>query len=596
MGKMKEGLLAALDLRRVRLSLWGILALVYFLRVLNIDADLPPWGVLGYQPIDEGIYSALAINAYNYGTLSLADIYPGGYSLVSSQDIASPIMNLVVYLGMKLFGDNYFGFRVGSVVIGFVSLLVIYSLTCRLFEKCETIAPYKWAASFLAVLIMTISFVFYNASRIVEPSIYRMLSVLLVAWFFAGSRYTLPVRSFFIGLLVVGSVFFIYATNVFLGLAVIGYLTLLIIQKRSDEARAYLLWGFVGCFCAYLLALLYYGIWGTSPLANLLSLLGAFGGTSSSGYGSSYAIGGMLGAVKNARDFFSSNVVLYCLPVAGICCGLGPVLARSSIRPIRESLTCLILICVGMLLQTLAASDFIVRKQLVIFPIFVLLTVVEIATLISERHMTKRERALVCVSISIACAWLLYIAWYRACGADTSVVTAVDYSQTDKKIIFLTAGSSVILLAALLGAILRKKPLAMSAAIALLVGASFLQNGLFLYKYNHLYQTYSDRDAMIALGKMTDGQVVAGDYAYGFTLYNDYLPLKNDRNVIKEYLGKHPDALFLDYADANHFTLLPLDLWQTLELVEEYPRNYRNRAAGGQRNIALYETTYRSKD
>lgn len=128
MGKMKEGLLAALDLRRVRLSLWGILALVYFLRVLNIDADLPPWGVLGYQPIDEGIYSALAINAYNYGTLSLADIYPGGYSLVSSQDIASPIMNLVVYLGMKLFGDNYFGFRVGSVVIGFVSLLVIYSL------------------------------------------------------------------------------------------------------------------------------------------------------------------------------------------------------------------------------------------------------------------------------------------------------------------------------------------------------------------------------------------------------------------------------------------------------------------------------------
>ena len=596
MSKMKEGLLAALDLRRVRLSLWGILALVYFLRVLNIDADLPPWGVLGYQPIDEGIYSALAINAYNYGTLSLADIYPGGYSLVSSQDIASPIMNLVVYLGMKLFGDNYFGFRVGSVVIGFVSLLVIYSLTCRLFEKCETIAPYKWAASFLAVLIMTISFVFYNASRIVEPSIYRMLSVLLVAWFFAGSRYTLPVRSFFIGLLVIGSVFFVYATNVFLGVAVIGYLVLLILQKRSGEARTYLLWGFVGCFCAYLPAVLYYGTWGTSPLANLLSLLGTFSATSSSDYGSSYAIGGVLGAVKNARDFFSSNVVLYCLPVAGICCGLSPVLTRRSIRPIREPLICLGLICVGMLFQTLVASDFIVRKQLVIFPIFVLLAVMEIATLISEKHMTKRERALVCVSISIACVWLLYVAWYRACQADTFVITAADYSQTDKVIIFFTAGSSVVFLAILLGAIVREKLLALSAAIILLVGTCFLQNGLFLYKYNYLYQTYSDRDAMIALGKIADDQVVAGDYAYGFTLYNDCRPLKNDRNVLKEYLGEHPDALFLDYADANHFTMLPLDLWQTLELVEEYPRSHRNRAAGGQRNIALYETTYRSKD
>ena len=57
-----------------------ICILLFFLfiisRLLFLDEDLPPWGIINYQPIDEGSYAILALNQYNYDAIS-PDVFNG---------------------------------------------------------------------------------------------------------------------------------------------------------------------------------------------------------------------------------------------------------------------------------------------------------------------------------------------------------------------------------------------------------------------------------------------------------------------------------------------------------------------------------------
>ena len=48
----------------------GLFILFLITRLLFLDADLPPWGVINYQPADEGAYAMMALNKYNYGKIS----------------------------------------------------------------------------------------------------------------------------------------------------------------------------------------------------------------------------------------------------------------------------------------------------------------------------------------------------------------------------------------------------------------------------------------------------------------------------------------------------------------------------------------------
>ena len=49
------------------------ICLLFCLRVFHIDQDLPPWGVVTYQPIDEGQYAAPAINLQTFGVVNAQD-------------------------------------------------------------------------------------------------------------------------------------------------------------------------------------------------------------------------------------------------------------------------------------------------------------------------------------------------------------------------------------------------------------------------------------------------------------------------------------------------------------------------------------------
>ena len=99
-----------LDNKKCRYFCILAISLIYFLRIIYIDADVPAWGVSTYMPIDEGIYAELALNLLTFGSIDPNQYFQGQYEfLVSAQATINVFGNLVTYVTLLLFGDNYFG-------------------------------------------------------------------------------------------------------------------------------------------------------------------------------------------------------------------------------------------------------------------------------------------------------------------------------------------------------------------------------------------------------------------------------------------------------------------------------------------------------
>ena len=103
----------------------ALLILLFFIRIINIEADIPQNYLVNYLSIDEGIYGNLALNLQNWGSL----MYPLKVSGVglrhNPQILLNIIGNLIIYIFMFIFGDNYYGFRLGIVFIAFLTLVFI---------------------------------------------------------------------------------------------------------------------------------------------------------------------------------------------------------------------------------------------------------------------------------------------------------------------------------------------------------------------------------------------------------------------------------------------------------------------------------------
>ena len=140
---------------------------------------------------------------------------------VTSQHVRTNIVgNILVYIGLLILGDNYWGFRIGSVLCGgvifFLSGAIMKEIGRRNGMKEETVRGLT-----MAVLVyMLIDFPFLIASRTVETSLYRMLFVVLTIFVFFQVKDVFK-KFMLMGGVIILSIFGVYVTNVFLGLALV---------------------------------------------------------------------------------------------------------------------------------------------------------------------------------------------------------------------------------------------------------------------------------------------------------------------------------------------------------------------------------------
>lgn len=201
-----------------RKMLWGVFlfgCLTLILKLFIIDIDPPGWAISQYAAIDEYYYVHNAYNLYEIGNPFGSD---------SPMLFGNPMLtNILTYLSLNVFGDNYLGLRFSSFIFGFSSYILLFSLLRRVKINSYIIC---------GILLFTIfNFTIANSNFIVEPSVSRIFCILLSIYFILkwkekpSSRTSILVlQSAIISLLWI----FSYPTNAFV---MLGFYIVMVLDK-----------------------------------------------------------------------------------------------------------------------------------------------------------------------------------------------------------------------------------------------------------------------------------------------------------------------------------------------------------------------------
>ena len=575
-----------------------IFILFFTTRLLFLDEDLPPWGIINYQPIDEGAYATLALNQYNYGNLS-PDILGGEVEFITSPHIRTNIIgNLFVYVGLKILGDNYWGLRISSVLCGFI-IFVLFICILKLIVK-DYCLPLEKQNIFIGgfSLFFLLDFNFLMACRVVEPSIYRLLFIMLVMVSFLKIKRNIFLKFGIIGGLTTLSVFGVYITNIFLYLAI--FITLVGFGRKYG--RKTFIKGITGLISGsiiifLLLEIYYIKVWNTYAIKNMFSTIFSF--SSQDGY---EIVGSWWRILRTSIHFMASNANLYNIVLFAIFLIGFPYLLYLIFKKKDDTTLFLLAIYFSLYLQTLVSEDYIIRKYIIIYPVLLFCLAIIIAgypnikAMIVYIHNRKKLFILSLIyatTCTICCFIIIIFRFYIISNG-----TQNDFSTTDIFIVLLLGGGSLVLL--LLGVVflINRKVINKCILLSCLI-CTCLVHVYFDTKYVYFNRTYFEKQCMIDIGKSVGNDYVIGSFfPMGYTLYNDIKPIITSTENMVKLLEKHPNIWCLDYTDKGEYGVrgyldsLFINSSYNLINCKDYKRVFNT--FGISRDIALYKARLKS--
>jgi hypothetical protein len=554
---------------------------VYFLRIINIEQDLPAWGVAYYQPKDEGAYVNLAINEYEYGEPVPHYEYNEAITrrmYIPEQLRFNIIENAIVTWGLNTFGDNYYGTRVPIVILCSISLmleLITLLLLNKRYVPNENRDKFKWIALVL-LFLNAFHFYFFIASRTVEPSTMRMVAVELIFLIWLSDSLNPSVKFFLMGLLATCSVFFVYLTNIFVFVAIGLLLLFILIKKKFKIFLKYTIYFIAGCVVAYISA--YFAckaIYGESPFDIIKEIFATF--SNLEGYTIAADRGGIVGwlinIIKGIVKYFSAYIFLY-MPalLVGVFLFTIPCI-KTAWKKNDEVLVLLITLPASLLLQTMFSEDYIWRKAIVILP-FVFYLIFWGTTVYKELHVQLQTRFKESCSAKsrqktkriidlgakfspkvkyyfwvfvIFCAITTFTVYHLELSHDEALW---DFGMPNKIIIAVFGLLPVILWAATLIRHYQKTEFYFDKLFIVMVCTSLIGSAVLLTTQVWLYPTYKEKEMMQSLSTKynLDGKYIIGDYVIGCTLYNDIKPVTDNYKNYEAQLVSNPNLLFLHYS------------------------------------------------
>ena len=152
-------------------SIISLIVILSLLRFINLDNDVPPYNIAGISQTDEPYYCLLGFNDYlkenNRIVLELNEV---GLKFLYFHNY------YLSYWGLKYLGNNYYGLRIGAVLI---SLLSIILLLFMFFERNK-----NFTIRLFIVLLLFSEFSFGVMSRFQNPQIYGIFWITLAWWMF----------------------------------------------------------------------------------------------------------------------------------------------------------------------------------------------------------------------------------------------------------------------------------------------------------------------------------------------------------------------------------------------------------------------------
>lgn len=581
---------------------------IYFLRVLNLDQDLPPWGIGYYQPVDEGAYSLLALNYTHYGSINPTMIEGIPYEISTPlQTRTNIIANILSIVSLKLLGNNYYGFRFGYVLLGCGNLF-LYILILRKINHSNSTCGYKNKLFIAFTLLLLLDFMFYMCSRVVENSSMRLFFNLLIVYIWLAKKENYKSRFFIISLLAVSSVFFVYITNVFSVLAVFLCIVNIFIHKDRRSALIAMGYSVIGGIIALVLAELYYGIiWNSNIFEAFFGVIQLF--SHSEGYEITTISNSIIGDIlQKFLAYWSSNSLLYNVPIVFFIFALFPIIIKKMVLKNDETTTLNTFLILSFLLQTIFSEDCIGRKIISIYPIFLILVyhlIINWETIqdIIGKWDKKYSVGYTCylVLMLMLCALIVYYRLYKA--ADR---TNFDIDTQTRWTILLGCFLVGLIFTFIVVIVNRIKLFNISFShfgsklfYITIIGLLFINISL-IYRFCIKNVTFYERDAMRELDlylSKDDVYVVGGGYQLSYSLYNQmqYI-LVNNMADVQYLMESNENILLIDYeCDSEgmeqYFNdYLFSDSNNTLDSIYLIQRNFMT--FGQKRNFCLYKIRY----
>ncbi len=207
--------------RRLFALLIVVVGLAFILsRIVFLDADLPPWGLTHYQPIDELFYTISSFNLFHYGSW-VHQVVP------FVRDDSSPLnvlQGLLTWICLELFGNTYWGLRMAPELVAWCSFGLMAVLLWRIVPAADALgAPAggigRAAVAGLWTMVAFFDFSFLVAARVAEPTSFRLVAVCAILVLCSLPYFNAAVRvrrSLLLGLLTGVAVVFVYVYNAFL--------------------------------------------------------------------------------------------------------------------------------------------------------------------------------------------------------------------------------------------------------------------------------------------------------------------------------------------------------------------------------------------
>lgn len=592
---------------------------LYWVRVVNLDQDLPAWGVVNYQPKDEGCYSLLAVYEWEYGTIAPENpLDSSGSTMYTQEHIRTNLLgNILGIAGFHIFGDNYYGLRMPMVVLGFFNLAVMLAVLLLLRRQYgkHTMAE-LWGIAGL-ILLVSLHFYFYVSSRTVEPSTLRMFFVQLLVLIWLCLRNHPKLCFFLMGACITTSVFLVYITNIFLYLAV-GLLLLMI--WKIEGFRAFIrntLFFALGSLLLLFVAEAYYRhFWDCSTLGNFFGAIGLFTGIDGYELSTDSGLSGLIvGAIKGTFQYFSSFVLLYAPALLALSVALLPVFFYQVVSQKDKTMFFMLAVPACFLLQTMVSQDYIWRKFLVVAPCFIYLVFwgflqnaeifelyqrwVAFCDRFSGKWRSKSLKCLPFIYLVLSLLFTLFMVYYHLVRCTD--LGKLDMTTIDKLVILLFGCIPLIVWAFLLvRKTYRNHKISILMSVCLLGGATLALNLCMLGYHVWIHPTFAERDMMVSLSDEydLDNEYVIGDCVMGITLYNDLKPvivdytdyanLMVDNPGLKLFMYSTDSAGMREYLDTTIFSTLSD---YTAKQICVIPGTLQ--IQGSIRDFALYEAALR---
>lgn len=507
-----------------------LLAVFILSRYVCLDRDLPPAGISSYVPVDELYYTIPAFNQYHYGEIVQTSVP----AIKENPQPTNVMENAATFLSLSMFGNNYYGLRMASVFASLITLICLYLVFKKLLFGNDQVNPGVSKPMpmefilFMGLIYLVTDFSFLMAGRVAEPTIFRMLSMVVIIWLatFLSGLLDNKLHALLLGFLGAAAVLFVYIYNVFVYCALALSVFIWAYKKSRENAfiqtASFVLGSIAAVFVYQYFAISVYD----SSLLEIYQHLVPFGNRLSADIG---GVDRLVSHLANLSLVFLTNIFRF-NPALLFMFLLSIPVFFWRVRSARDNTEILILNLIGFLiLQSIVINDYPMRKLVILLPLVIAVIVV------AARHFPNYRASLqdndrgwnnyvFFAGLSFAAALGIAVVYVMNYLSD-HLVSAGGVAWFNLAVLFVV-GLAVFTF--LLGK--RKIPDVLAVGMILV----FLVPNIYMdFRYVYGNRTYYFRDAMIAMGERIDGKVTVGGCSYGFRLYNTSIP------VLDSYIYKY---------------------------------------------------------